>query len=114
MREWASFGQFIAKRRKHIRLTQEELAEKIGVSKSAVAKWETDGGLPDRDNMRRLSEVLKVSVDDLHRVIERTEVNAADFEVNITPDVIAALESYGYKVIRPESNQLGEETKGGM
>ncbi len=101
MREWDSLGQFIARRRKYLRLTQEELAEKIGVSKSAVAKWETNGGLPDRENLRRLSEILSVSVDDLHRIIRREEVNAADLEVNITPDVIAALESYGYKVIRP-------------
>lgn len=113
MWEWASFGQFIAKRRKYNRLTQEELADKIGVSKSAVAKWETDGGLPDRDNLRRLSEVLHVSVDDFHRIIERSEVNAVDFEVNITPDVIAALESYGYKVIRPGTDNSEEKLKGG-
>ena len=43
-----SLGHFISLRRKHMRLTQEELAEKVGVSKSAIAKWETDGGLPDR------------------------------------------------------------------
>lgn len=101
MMEWASLGQFIAKRRKFMRLTQEELARKIGVSKSAVAKWETDGGLPDRDNLRCLSEILNVSVDVLHRIIERAEVNEADLNINITPDVIAALESYGYKVSRP-------------
>ncbi len=102
MSEATGLGKYIAKRRKLMRLTQEELAELIGVSKSAVAKWETDGGLPDRDNLRRLSEVLNVSVDDLHRIIDRREENGADFDVNITPDVIAALESYGYKVIRPE------------
>ncbi len=96
-----SLGQYISTRRKHMRLTQEELADKVGVSKSAIAKWETDGGLPDRDNLRRIAEVMEVSVDELHRIIERTEMKSADFDVNITPEVIAALESYGYKVIRP-------------
>ena len=96
-----SLGQYIATRRKHMRLTQEELADKVGVSKSAIAKWETDGGLPDRDNLRRIAEVMEISVDELHRIIERTENKSADFNVNITPEVIAALESYGYKVIRP-------------
>ncbi len=96
-----SLGKFISKRRKLMRLTQEELADKVGVSKSAIAKWETDGGLPDRDNLKRLSEVMNVSVDDLHRIIQLKDCDDVDLKTNITPDVIAALESYGYKVIRP-------------
>ena len=96
-----SLGQFIASRRKYMGYTQEELAGKIGVSKSAVAKWETDGGLPDRDNLKRIAEVLRVSVDDLHKIIEHAGAKPADLSINITPEVIAALESYGYEVIRP-------------
>ncbi len=102
MGEDHSLGQFISMRRKHMRLTQEELAEKIGVSKSAVAKWETDGGLPDRDNLKRIAEIINVSVGDLYRIIERSGIKEADLRVNITPDVIAALESYGYRVVRPD------------
>ena len=94
-----SLGRFIARRRKCMRITQGELADRIGISKSAIAKWETDGGLPDRDNLRRLSEVIGVSVDDLYKVIDRSGRNN-DSEVNITSDVIASLESHGYKVIR--------------
>ena len=96
-----TLGKFISVRRKYMGLTQEELGEKIGVSKSAVAKWEIDGGLPDRDNLKRLSKVIGVSVDDLHKIINDTNANEEDLSVNITPDVIATLESYGYKVIRP-------------
>lgn len=96
-----SLGEFIAMRRKYLRLTQEELAEKVHVSKSAIAKWETDGGIPDRDNLRRLSEILSVKIDDLHRIIESKNYEDVDIEVNVTPDLIAALESYGYIVIRP-------------
>ena len=104
-----SLGQFIASRRKYMGLTQEELAGKIGVSKSAVAKWETDGGLPDRDNLRRIAEVLRVSVDDLHKVIGHIRAKDEDLNVNITPEVITILESYGYKVIRPGT----QEERGG-
>lgn len=93
-------GEFIAVRRKYMMLTQEELAEKVGVSKSAVAKWETNGGLPDRDNLKRLAKVINVSVDDLYRIIEHSD-RIKDTGINITPDVIAVLESYGYKVLRP-------------
>lgn len=103
-----SLGKFIAKRRKYMRLTQEELANKIHVSKSAIAKWETDAGIPERDNLQRLAKAINVSVDDLHRIIGTEGVEDIDYEVNITPEVIAALESYGYKVIRPETGENDE------
>ncbi len=103
-----SLGQFIASRRKYKGYTQEQLADNIGVSKSAVAKWETDGGLPDRDNLKRIAEVLNVSVDDLHKIIGHLQAKDDDLNINITPEVIATLESYGYKVIRPgESDNDG-------
>ena len=76
MGEKITLGRFIALRRNHMGLTQEELAEKIGVSKSAIAKWETDGGIPDRDNLKRLSEKMHVSVDELHRIINREAPDA--------------------------------------
>jgi len=97
-----SLGAFIADRRKRLLMTQEELAEKIHVSKSAIAKWETNGGIPDRDNLKKLSEVIHVSVDDLHRIINSINYEDVDLEVNITAEIIALLESYGYRVIRPE------------
>ena len=96
-----TLGKFIAKRRRHMRLTQGELAEKIHVSKSAIAKWETDAGIPDRDNLQRLSKAIGVSVDDLHKIIGTQSSEDVDLQVNITPEVISTLESYGYKVIRP-------------
>ena len=96
-----NLGQFIQNKRKQMYLTQEELAEKMNVSKSAIAKWETNGGVPDRDNLKKLSEVFAVSVDELHKIIKCNALEDIDFEVNITPEVIAALEASGYKVIRP-------------
>lgn len=96
-----SLGQFIYRRRKHLHLTQEQLADKLYVSKSAVAKWETDGGIPDRDNLYRLAEALGVTVNDLHHIIDNDCLEDKDIEINITPGIISMLESYGYKVIRP-------------
>lgn len=100
-----SFGRFIAIRRRHLQLTQADLANKMGVSKSAIAKWETGGGLPDRNNLRKLSEAINLSVDDLHRAIEHEETKEPVLQVNITPEVIAMLESYGYKVIGPNKKK---------
>ncbi|MCR4922888.1 MAG: helix-turn-helix domain-containing protein [Lachnospiraceae bacterium] len=106
MRDIKSLGQFISSRRKYMRLTQEELAKRLGVSKSAIAKWETNGGLPDRDNLKKLSEIMNVSVDELYRVINRADEGARLADINITSDVIAVLESYGYKVVIPEKLSL--------
>lgn len=102
MEEKDNLGLYIANRRKYMRLTQEELAERVGVSKSAIAKWETNRGLPDRDNLKRLSVVINVPVEEMHRIIDRTEYDETDAIINITSDVVAVLESYGYKVTRPD------------
>ena len=51
--------------RKNKGLTQEELAEKLGVSRQAVAKWESGETIPDLDKCRLLAELFEVSLDDL-------------------------------------------------
>lgn len=49
------------------RLSQEEVAEKIGVSRQAVAKWETGDTLPDLVNCGALADLYGVQLDDLVR-----------------------------------------------
>ena len=98
-------GQFISIRRKRMLMTQEELAKKTNVSKSAIAKWETDGGIPDRDNLYKLANILGVTVNDMHQIIRSMKYKDIDLTVNITPDIIEILESYGYKVIRPNERE---------
>ena len=53
--------------RKYHRLTQEDLAEKVGVTRQAIAKWEAGETMPDLEKSRLLAEVLEVSLDDLAR-----------------------------------------------
>lgn len=57
------FGEKLKEARKKAGLTQEELAELIGISRAAVAKWETDNGLPDIENLKTVAGLLDVSVD---------------------------------------------------
>ena len=66
-----SLGQLIAAQRKKLMLTQEELAKKLRVSKSAIAKWETDGGIPERDNLYKLAEVLNIPIKTMFQVINQ-------------------------------------------
>lgn len=51
--------------RKESKLTQEEVAEKIGVSRQAVAKWENGASLPDIGNCVALARLYDVSLDTL-------------------------------------------------
>ena len=58
-------GQTIKKLREAKGLTQNQLAEQIGVSNKAVSKWETQKGLPDISLIEALSKALGVSVMEL-------------------------------------------------
>ncbi len=58
-----TLGEKIKIARKQAGLSQEQLAEKMGVSRSAVAKWEVNNGLPDIDNLKILSHLLGVTID---------------------------------------------------
>lgn len=58
-------GRFIAKLRKEQKMTQLELATKIGVSDRAISKWENGRGLPDISLISSLCDVLKISINEL-------------------------------------------------
>lgn len=58
-----NFGDKIKQARIDVGLTQEELAEILAVSRSAIAKWEGNRGLPDVSNLKVISRALNVSVD---------------------------------------------------
>lgn len=60
-----TLGEKIKNARKQCGLSQEQLAEKMAVSRSAVAKWESGKGLPDIENLKALARFLNVSVDHL-------------------------------------------------
>ncbi len=55
----------LAELRKIHNLTQEETAEKIGVSRQAIAKWEKGESVPDLYNCAALAELFGVSIDEL-------------------------------------------------
>ena len=46
-------------------MTQEQLAEKIGVSRQSVSKWETDSAIPDIEKLKLLAEIFEVSITEL-------------------------------------------------
>lgn len=58
-------GESIQKYRKRAGLNQEEFADKIGVSRQAVSKWERDKAYPDLDRLVCICEILDVRVEEL-------------------------------------------------
>ena len=58
-------GMNLQKLRKQKKLTQEELADLVGVARQTIAKWETEESTPDLDMAGRLANVLDVALDDL-------------------------------------------------
>ena len=58
-------GRFIADCRKECNLTQEQVAEKLGVSNKTVSRWENGNGFPNVSLLQPLCELLNISVNEL-------------------------------------------------
>lgn len=85
-----TFGEKLKNARKNAGLSQEQLAEKLCVSRAAVAKWETDKGLPDIMNLKAISKLLDVSIDTLLNDGEQTDLTSIKEAIDLN-----SLELYG-------------------
>ena len=59
------FHEKLQELRKKKGLTQEELAQVLYVSRTAISKWETDRGYPSIDSLKAIAKFFSVSVDEL-------------------------------------------------
>lgn len=75
-----TLGKRISTRRKAMGLTQDQLAEKLGVTAQAVSKWENDQSCPDITTLPRLAEIFGISVDALLGRTEQKIVHEATIE----------------------------------
>ena len=83
-----SLGTSLYRARKKSGLSQEGVAEKLGVSRQTISKWETDETLPDIRQSKRMAALYKLSLDELidfdlevqeiQEAIERTSDKTAD------------------------------------
>ena len=67
------FEEKLVKLRKEHKLSQEQLAEKLGVSRQAISRWEAGETTPDMANLLGLCDVFDVSADFLIREGEVTQ-----------------------------------------
>ena len=65
MRRKRMFSENIVRLRTINQMTQEDIAEAVGVSRQAVAKWESGETIPDLEKCKLLAELFGVSLDDL-------------------------------------------------
>ena len=81
--DFDKIGKFIALNRKNKGLTQEQLAEKLGVTNKTVSRWETGKYMPDLSLLKPLSEELGITLNELlsgekieeQKIVENTERN---------------------------------------
>ncbi len=60
-----NFGEKIQKLRNQNKWTQEELAEKLYISRTAVSKWESGKGYPNIDSLKEIAKIFNITIDEL-------------------------------------------------
>lgn len=71
-------GDYLKKLRTENKMSQEALAEKLGVSRQSISKWEQGYAVPDTDNMLKLSKIYGLSVDYILNCGEETTSDSTD------------------------------------
>ena len=94
-------GKFIATCRKEQKLTQEQLAEKLGITYKAVSKWECGKGLPDASIMMELCKILKITVNDL---LSGEKVKEKEYQEKLEKNIIDTIDYSTKKLF--EKNKL--------
>lgn len=79
-----SLGEKIKKLRKENNLSQEQLAEKLNVSRQAISKWEANKAYPDIENLILLRKIFDVTLDDL--IIDENNIKSEYINKSIDSD----------------------------
>ena len=78
-------GNFIQEKRKEKKLTQSDLAEKLGVSNKAVSKWENGLNMPDLSLFKPLCEILDISINEL---MSGEKINDEEYQKKLEENII--------------------------
>ena len=97
------FGNRLQELRKAHGLSQEDLADKLGVSRQAVSKWECGEASPDTDNLIQLSKIYGISLDELVG-------NAPTMKSN--PEKVEIVDDEGQRVTITEHEIIAHTKKG--
>ncbi len=89
-------GKFIAVLRKEKKLTQEQLAEKIGITDRAISKWENGRGMPDLSLIKPLCDELGITINEL---LSGERLNKENYQENLEENIIKTI-NYSDKKIK--------------
>lgn len=68
-----SLGEVLKEHRVRCKMTQEFVAESLGISRQAVSKWETGTADPSTSNLLALAKLFGISAEELLRQVDRTD-----------------------------------------
>ena len=79
-----TLGEKIAKQRKELNYTQEQLADVLGVSRQSISKWESDIAYPETEKLIELGKLFECSMDYLLKddVTEKTDTSVSESTFN--------------------------------
>lgn len=96
-------GKFIAKCRRKKNMTQQELAEKLGVSDRTIGNWENGRNMPDLSLFKPLCDELDISLNDL---MSGEVVKSKEYQEKLEENIINTI-SYTNKKLENKNNIIG-------
>ena len=96
-------GKFILKCRKEKKLTQIELAEKLGVTDKSISNWENGRNMPDLSLFKPFCEILDISINDL---ISGEKLSKDKYQEKLEENIISTID-YTNKKILIKNNIIG-------
>ena len=96
-------GKYIAENRKKKNMTQEQLAEKLGVTSKTISRWENGNYMPDISLLKPLSEELGITLNDL---LSGEKVEKEKYQEKLEENIINTIDYSNKKVIE-RNNSIG-------
>lgn len=90
-------GKFIATKRKEKKLTQLEVAEKLGVTDRTISNWENGKNMPDLSLFKPLCEILNISINEL---MSGEEINDSEYKDKLEENIINTIDYIDKKNIK--------------
>lgn len=90
-------GEIILQRRKELRMTQKQLAEKLNVTDRTISRWECGVNLPDVEMLKTVAKVLDVDIKYFYEDVKTNEINEIEeydydkikiYKINLIPSFI--------------------------
>ena len=95
-------GKFIAKLRKEKNMTQNELAESLGITDRAISKWENGRGMPDLSLLTPLCEILGVSINEL---LSGERLDKKDYQEKLEENFINTIDYIDKKNVKSNTTK---------